>query len=71
MTRVLRRLWWALLPYYGWTRGDGPNRAPLYAYPLSVLYHVVNWLLRGEDKFGPNFNRDNIYANRPRWSPWQ
>lgn len=71
MILLLRRLWWAFLPYYGWTDGDGPRKAPPYAYPLAGIYRLVNWMLRNHDKFGPNYNRDNGYVGRPRWMPWQ
>lgn len=79
--RVLRRLWWALLPYYGWTGGtreqrradvaDGAIPAPWYAFPLAWLYRIIDWLLRHHDMFGPNYNCDHLYVGRPRWSPWQ
>jgi hypothetical protein len=42
---VVRRLWWALLPYAGWMTYDGEEGAvkpPWYAYPLAWLWNGVH-----------------------------
>lgn len=45
-TRLAARLWWALLPYAGWTgyheRGEIPP--PWYAWPLTWLWQLVGTL---------------------------
>ena len=80
MRELLRRLWWATLPYYGWTGGskeqrredekDGAIPCPWYAFPLSWLHSLVDFVYRG-DVFGPKHNRDRMRIGAPRWRPWQ
>ena len=58
--RLMRRLWWATLPYYGWTSYDGEEGAvppPLWAWPLSWTNRLTYWLVfRHRDVFGPSHN---------------
>jgi len=49
--KLSARLWWATLPYYGWTCGsagqrvddilDGARPAPWWAYPLGWLNRLA------------------------------
>ena len=70
---LLRRIWWATLPFYGWTGGtagerveailDGARPCPLWAYPLSWLHIAVDkTVFRKSDPFGPRWN---AWARRP------
>jgi len=52
-TRLAARLWWALLPFAGWTAyPDEPNPPPWYAYPLTWLWKLVG-RLPGSAPFEP------------------
>lgn len=69
MTRhLMRRLWWATLPYYGWTcdyQAPGANPAPWWAWPLAWVNRLTYWLFfRRRDVFGP------LYNARKSRSPW-
>jgi hypothetical protein len=70
---ALRRLWWATLPYYGWTGGSigervdailcGARPCPLWAHPLSWLHIAIDkTVFRHRDVFGP---RSNAWMRRP------
>jgi hypothetical protein len=55
VARLLRRVWWSLLPYAGWTAGtreerradeaDGANPPPWWAFPLAWLWRLNSALM--------------------------
>lgn len=49
--RVICRIWWATLPYWGWIgwgddwddEANGTVPAPWYAYPLAWIHNACQW----------------------------
>lgn len=67
MTYLMRRLWWATLPYEGWISYGDIEEAippPWYAHPLAWIHRRVDYWMteRDIDRFGPVHT---FYAHRP------
>lgn len=75
--RVLRRLWWATLPFEGWTGGFGPGDGrpcPWWAHPIAWINRTLDDVVFAHrSPFGPRFEawtyRPVVGAKKPR--PWQ